>query len=79
MHEQANLFLHVPHTHCTSHILSNVDHLWGINAVQCTAGRYMTEVSAEAIHKIRKEEGGKKDRKWGTENFSADFGLRFKT
>lgn len=39
----------------------------------------MTEVSAEAIHKIRKEEGGKKDRKWGTENFSADFGLRFRT
>lgn len=39
----------------------------------------MTEVSAEAIHKIRKEKQGKKDRKWGTENFSADSGLRFKT
>lgn len=39
----------------------------------------MAEVSAEAIHKIRKEEGGKNDRKWGTEKFSADFGLRFKT
>ena len=56
-----------------------VDHLWGINAVQCTAGRYMTEVSAEAMHKIRKEERSKKDRKRGTENFSADSGLRFKT
>lgn len=85
MHIKINEWADEPVPPCTTYSVHltyaqwRVDHLWGINAVQCTAGRYMTEVSAEAVCKIRKEERSKKDRKRGTENFSADSGLRFKT